>query len=225
MDTNTIIAIIGGILILVIGFVIFGLIVKASSRRTNRLQHEFGPEYEHTLEETKDKRDAERELEQRLKRVHSFEIRSLTFEERMTYYDKWKNIQAEFVEDPSQSIENANDLVTEMMIVRGYPMASFDQRVADISVNYPDVVGHYRSAHAIVQENRSSGATTERLRQALVHYRGLFASLLEIEEDDHPPRSMENGREVHEHEEEEQEEAREEKEVLRQKEHENVGGA
>jgi hypothetical protein len=63
---------------------------------------------------------------------------------------------------------------------RGYPMDDFDQRSADISVDHPDVVEHYRSAHDISTRARDHDrqVSTEDLRQGLVHYRELFARLL-----------------------------------------------
>jgi hypothetical protein len=69
---------------------------------------------------------------------------------------------------------------------RGYPVDDFEQRAADISVDHPQVVDDYRAAHAIAAANDRSEASTEDLRQALVHYRSLFEELLE---DRHPDRS------------------------------------
>lgn len=65
---------------------------------------------------------------------------------------------------------------------RGYPMADFDTRVADISVNHPAVVHHYRAAREIAERDARGEADTEALRQAVVHYRALFSELLEVEE-------------------------------------------
>ena len=66
------------------------------------------------------------------------------------------------------------------MEARGYPMATFDQRAADISVDHPQVVDHYRIAHEIATRRWASGVPdTEALRQATLHYRALFADLLE----------------------------------------------
>jgi hypothetical protein len=71
--------------------------------------------------------------------------------------------------------------VAEAMQARGYPMGEFEQRAADISVDHPREVEHYRAAHAIAQRNERREATTEDLRQAMVHYRALFEDLLEAE--------------------------------------------
>jgi hypothetical protein len=61
---------------------------------------------------------------------------------------------------------------------RGYPMADFDQRANDISVNYPGVVQNYRAAREIFVRHSSGRASTEDLRQAMVYYRSLFDELL-----------------------------------------------
>ena len=64
------------------------------------------------------------------------------------------------------------------MEARGYPVGDFEQRTADISVEHPQVVEHYRAAHQIALRNERGEASTEDLRQALVHYRALFQDLL-----------------------------------------------
>ena len=37
---------------------------------------------------------------------------------------------------------------------RGYPMGDFDQRAEDISVDHPEVVSNYRTAHDIALSDR-----------------------------------------------------------------------
>jgi hypothetical protein len=66
------------------------------------------------------------------------------------------------------------------MEAQGYPVADFEQRAADVSVDHPGVVEHYRAAHAIATTEAEPDATTttEDLRQAMVHYRALFEDLL-----------------------------------------------
>ena len=65
------------------------------------------------------------------------------------------------------------------METRGYPMADFEQRAADISVDHPVVVENYRAAHDIALRHSRGQASTEDLRKAMVHYRSLFEELLE----------------------------------------------
>jgi hypothetical protein len=69
----------------------------------------------------------------------------------------------------------------EVMQLRAYPVADFEQRAADISVNYPNVVSNYRAARVIALKNEQSQADTEELRQAMIYYRSLFEELLGTE--------------------------------------------
>ena len=61
------------------------------------------------------------------------------------------------------------------------PVSDFDQRAADISVNYPTLVSNYRAAREIAIKNEQHSANTEELRQALIYYRSLFDELLKEE--------------------------------------------
>ena len=69
----------------------------------------------------------------------------------------------------------------EVMQLRAYPVSDFEQRAADISVNYPDLVSNYRAAREIALKNEQEQADTEELRQAMIHYRSLFEELLETD--------------------------------------------
>jgi hypothetical protein len=172
-------------LIVLIALVVIGAVVwmMTQRRRTEHLTERYGPEYQRTLETTGDKREAERELEAREERVKEYEIKPLSAGQRDRYMAKWKETQAEFVDDPSGAISQADSLVQDVMGERGYPMGDFDQRSADISVDHPQVVEEYRAAHQIAQRHANGGAETEDLRQAMVHYRTLFDDLLETETD------------------------------------------
>jgi hypothetical protein len=150
-------------------------------QRSRRLRDRFGPEYDHSVRQLGDRGDAERELERRQERVDHLEIRSLPLDDRQRYADEWRRVQARFVDDPPRSIGEADRLVAEVMRARGYPVTDFHQRAADISVDHPRVVEHYRAAHAIARRNDRGEASTEDLRQAMVHYRTLFEDLLEGE--------------------------------------------
>ena len=103
----------------------------------------------------------------------------------------WQNpVRARFVDQPEVAISQADELIGEVMQARGYPVADFDRRVADVSVDHAGVVEHYRTAHAIASEQTAGIRDTEELRQAMVHYRALFEDLLEVEpraDDDRAP--------------------------------------
>jgi len=151
------------------------------NRKTEHLQERFGPEYDRALAEHRDQGKAERELEQRAERVEHLNIRPLRPAEHDRYAGLWQSCQARFVDDPTGATEEADELVAEVMAARGYPVGDFEQRAADVSVQHPRVVEHYRAAHQIALQNSRGDADTEELRQALVHYRALFEDLLETE--------------------------------------------
>jgi hypothetical protein len=151
------------------------------NKRTEALQDRFGPEYDRALSTHHDQSKAERELKDREERVDHLNIRPLDREERDRFADRWKTVQAQFVDDPSAATDDADQLVGEVMATRGYPVGDFEQRAADVSVNHPRVVEHYRAAHEIAMRNAHGNADTEQLRQALVHFRALFEDLLEEE--------------------------------------------
>jgi hypothetical protein len=145
-------------------------------RRSTQLREGFGPEYDRAVEEHGDQRAAEAELRERRERRRSYDIKPLGAAARDRYAERWRATQAKFVDQPASALTDADTLVAEVMRERGYPVEDFDQQAADVSVDHPDVVEHYRKAHAIHGERRAS---TEDLRQAMVHYRALFDELLE----------------------------------------------
>jgi hypothetical protein len=176
MDTKTVIAIL--MAVVVVAVVVFVFVIERK-RRTERLKERFGPEYDQLVREQGDSRRAEAVLTDRQKRVEKLSIRELSTEDRRRYAEDWANVQKRFVDDPAMAVNEADSLVTAVMTARGYPMATFEQRSADISVHYPRVVQNYRSARLISTRHAKGQASTEELRQALVYYRSLFDELLE----------------------------------------------
>jgi hypothetical protein len=181
MDTGLLVAIL--VVLILLALLAF---FAGRQRRSRRLQDTFGPEYDRTMEEAGDRRAAETELQERTERRAGFDIVPLEPEARARYIEAWRNTQAQFVDEPVEATREADRLITSVMRDRGYPVDDFEQRAADISVDHPQVVDDYRAAHAIAAANDRSEASTEDLRQALVHYRSLFEELLE---DRHPDRS------------------------------------
>lgn len=149
------------------------------TQRSKRLRSRFGPEYDQAIREYGTRTKAERSLEARQERVQRIRIRPLSELERDQFAEQWRKVQSAFVDDPVQSIQQADGLVCEVMKVRGYPMAEFDRRAEDLSVDHPRVVRNYRSAHDIAMRVEDKATSTEDLRQALVYYRDLFDELLE----------------------------------------------
>jgi hypothetical protein len=165
--------------ILVIALIVAGIVI-ARQRRSQQLQEGFGPEYRRTVEERGDRREAEAELQERRERREELDIRPLEPAARDRYAERWQSAQRHFVDEPAPAVGEADSLVMEVMRDRGYPVADdFEQRAADVSVDHPRVVEHYRAAHAISMRATDGRAGTEDLRQAMVHFRALFEDLLE----------------------------------------------
>lgn len=156
------------------------LIAREQRRRqSQRLQQRFGPEYTRVMSKQGDRARAEAELRARERRVERFKLRALTAEDATKFGEAWAALQAQFVDNPRLAVVEADRLVRDLMVKRGYPMADFDHRAADISVEHPTVVEAYRSARAIAVRDQDGQASTEELRQAVVYYRTLFEELLE----------------------------------------------
>jgi len=143
--------------------------------RSRRLRNRFGPEYDRSLETAESRRAAERELTAREKRYAQLNLRPLSVAARARYTEEWAAIQERFVDEPADTVGDADELVHTVMRDRGYPTDGFEQQAADLSVEHGAVVGRYRDAHRI--RGRGDGST-EDLRQALVHYRAIFRSLV-----------------------------------------------
>jgi hypothetical protein len=150
------------------------------ARRRATLRSRFGPEYARLVQTTGTALRAEAELEARAKRVRQYHIKPLSAEENTRFMTAWHQLQSLFVDQPSKAVAEADVLVTEVMTTRGYPMAEFDQRAEDLSVDHAAVVNHYREAHQIATRPSDVrlAPSTEDLRQAFVHYRACFEDLL-----------------------------------------------
>ncbi len=166
------------IAVVVILIVVFIAWLAIRRRRSQKLRQKFGPEYDYLVEKAGDQHTAEETLLEREKRVKKLAIQDLDPERLERYRKEWIEIQAGFVDKPHDSVEAADRLITEVLVARGFPVADFDQRAADISVLYPNFVSNYRQAHSIAQKGRVDRASTEDLRQAMVRYRSLFKELL-----------------------------------------------
>lgn len=151
-------------------------------QRSRRLRETFGPEYDRTVADAPTRREAEEELLERTRRRDELDIQPLPAATRDRYLFEWRSVQERFVEDPDSAIGDADDLIQQVMRERGYPVDDFDQRAADLSVEYGDVVSDYRAAHATAVAHAHREASTEDLREALLRYRSLFEALLDARE-------------------------------------------
>ena len=178
MNTAAIVGIL--VALVVVGGVVWYLTER--KRRTESLQSRYGPEYSRTVKEIGSQRRAEEELVKRQERVEALEIRPLLADQRELFAERWRKVQATFVDDPAGAVTSADALVEEVMKTRGYPVADFEQRAADLSVHHSRFVDNYRSAREIAERHRRNAASTEDLRTAIVYYRELFEDLLEDRE-------------------------------------------
>ena len=171
-QTLAIIIAVAVILVAAVGWLVY------SKQQSKRLEQRFGPEYDAAVKRLGSKSKAEAELKRREKRVSSFEIVPLAPAEVTRFAQAWARLQGSFVDDPKGVLLEADRLVRELLLKRGYPVADFELRAADISVDHPIVVNNYRAAQRIVSLDQRGEATTEDLRKAVVHFRALFDDLL-----------------------------------------------
>lgn len=179
--------------IVVVAAIAVAAFLFTKKRRSQALRERFGPEYDRVVRQEGTAARAEEVLEFRAKRRDKFDIKPLTAAGRAEFASRWANLQPQFVDDPKGSVNRADELVTEIMRARGYPMGDFEQRAADISVDHPVVVDNYRTAHDIALRHNAGKATTEDLRKAMVHYRALFEDLLGTQPDSLPLRKEARG--------------------------------
>lgn len=173
MDQNTLLA----ILVVIVLVLVIGIWLMVSRRRTDHLRHRFGEEYDRTLDDAGDRTAAEKALEEREKRVEALDIRPLSAEERIRFAEEWREVKGVFVDSPAEAVLHADRMLATMMKTVGYPMADFDHRYEDLTVDHPDVARHYREGHAIAERHGAGDASTEDMRQAMKHYEALYDHL------------------------------------------------
>jgi hypothetical protein len=158
--------------------VIVGLIARGSRRsRTQSLREKFGTEYDHAVSDKGSRKRAERDLIERAQEVGKYDIRPLNAMERQRYRSDWQRVEQHFIERPTTAVVEADELVAEIMRVEGYPMGDFEKHASHLSVTHPRVIEHFRAGHRVI-EGAPGSASTEDLRQAMLHYRSLFDELL-----------------------------------------------
>jgi len=156
-----------------------GIWFSIRKRRTEKLRTQFGSaEYTRAVNEGGSQRKAEAALDKRAERVEALHIRPLAPADRARFVDSWTRVQARFVDSPGGAVTDADQLLGDVMSTRGYPMSDFEQRAADISVDHPLVLDNYRAAHQAALRQTRGQASTEDLRQAMIHYRTLFEELV-----------------------------------------------
>jgi hypothetical protein len=173
---------IAGAAVIVLAIIVaVALYMRKRRNTTAGLKNRFGPEYDRAVKQHGSERKAEAKLADREARVNMLRIRDLDLAERERYLTQWQAVQSRFVDYPKGAVTEADELVSSLMQTRGYPVADFDQRAADISVDHPRVVENYRSAHNIALRLGRGEASTEELRTAMIHYRSLFDELVQAQ--------------------------------------------
>jgi hypothetical protein len=154
------------------------LVVSAMTVTRRRLQQRFGPEYDRVAGEKRSQFRAAAELARRERRVQRLKIRPLSAAARAEYAADWKAVQERFVDQPQLAVSEGQDLMASVMRERGYPAEDAEQIAADLSVAHASTLDHYRAARQISAAADRGDASTEELRQALIHLRAVFADLL-----------------------------------------------
>ncbi len=151
-------------------------------RRRRRLSAEFAGEYDRTVTEQGGRGRAEDELLRRRERHDKLPLRSLSAQDQAEFLRSWQDLQQQFVDRPYGTVTQAEELIRHLMTRRGYPVGSFEQGAADLSVEHPQAVQDLRAAHELISRGTAQ-PSTEELRIAMVQYRRLFTELLEPAED------------------------------------------
>ena len=172
--------VIAAVLVLALIAIAFLIARERKRRQSRRLQERFGPEYGRVVAQRGDRTKAESELKAREQRVERLTIVALAPADAAKFGQAWSALQGRFIDNPKGVVMDADRLVRDLMVKRGYPMVDFERRAADISVDHPALVETYRSAQAIAQRDQRGEASTEELRKAVVYYRTLFDELLEV---------------------------------------------
>jgi hypothetical protein len=176
-------------IVVIVALAVIAIVVAVvtARRRSQRMQEHYGAEYDRAVRTTGNQQAAEAELRARERRREKMDIRPLPGGLRDQYIVQWKAIQASFVDEPRKAVEEANDLLAQVMEARGYPVRDLSGRADDLSVDYGPIVNDYRKANAIAAASRAGDVSTEDMRSAILLYRSLFDALLDKRSADVPP--------------------------------------
>ena len=166
------------IVLVVLLVIVLAVLAARRNKRRAALRERFGPEYDLAVKRGKDRRAVEQRLEQLAQQRDQLDIHEVSVQEHVRFARDWDAAQSRFVDDPAQSVADADGLVNSVLRSRGYPVESFDDRAALVATDHQDVVEGYRSAHDTFAAQLQGGSTdTERLRQAFLQYREVFGRL------------------------------------------------
>jgi hypothetical protein len=171
--------IIAAVVLVIVALIVIGAFLERRKAKTLAFRNRFGAEYDLAVRTQGSPRKAETKLADRETRVEAMKIRDLGATQRDRFVAEWRNVQSRFVDHPKAAVTEADDLINALLEARGYPLAEFEQRAADLSVTYPRVMENYRLAHGIAVRPGQVEATTEELRVAMIQYRAIFDELLQ----------------------------------------------
>ena len=140
--------------------------------------HRFGPEYDRVVAGAGQPGAAERELRDRERRHAELTLTPLSPSPGPGTPPPGRSSRSASSTPPAETVGDADELVTRLIAEQGYPTGDFADQIAHLSVEHARTLTHYRDAHEIHLRNARGEASTEELRQAVVHYRALFADLL-----------------------------------------------
>jgi len=163
------------ITVIILAVVLVAVVIALLLQR-RMLRRRFGDEYDRVVDEYHSRPAAERELRNRQRQHSKLKLRTLPDAARTRYATAWQNIQSQFIDDPRGAVTEADARFTDLLSDIGFPTSGYDEQLSTLSVEHANVLKHYREAHDIAVNVES--ASTEQLRQALVHYRVLFAELI-----------------------------------------------
>ena len=170
--------IIAAVILVVLVLVAIGAYLERRKVKTQDLRNRFGAEYDLAVLTQGSVHKAESKLANRETRVEAMKIRDLSTTERDRFIVEWHNVQSRFVDQPVAAVTEADNQINALLVARGYPVADFEQRAADLSVTYPSVMENYRLAHGVAVRTGEIEATTEELRTVMIQYHAIFDELL-----------------------------------------------
>ncbi len=173
--------IVAAVVLIVVVLITVGAYLERRKAKTLALRNRFGTEYDRAVLDNGSTKKAESKLSDRETRVEAFQIRDLGATERERFVTEWHTVQSRFVDHPKSAVTEADELVNALLEARGYPLASFEQRAADVSVTYPRVMKNYRLAHSVAVRLDRVEASTEELRTAMIQYRAIFDELVQAQ--------------------------------------------
>jgi hypothetical protein len=174
VSTGTIIVIVI-LVVLVVAAIVAGAMTLT---RRHQLRRRFGTEYDRLVDDRESKLKAEAELVMRQRHVGQLGIRPLSPALRDRYAADWTAAQEQFVDTPADAVANAQHLVIAVLQDCGYPAMHREQVISDLSVDHASTLDEFRAACVISERVAAGTASTEDMRQAMIHYRALFAELL-----------------------------------------------